>query len=89
MPGTPVVVRLLAEQRRRCLARILGAAEDSTWWATLTPEQREDFRDDVKNALALFAEFARDVVKVGDDEGGLRNELAVELIGLLHAERTR
>jgi hypothetical protein len=89
MPGTPVVVRLMSEQRRRCLARILGTAEESPWWGKLTATQQDQFRTDTKAALAQFYEFCRDVQKVSDDETGLRNELAVELIGLLHTEREK
>jgi hypothetical protein len=86
--GTPVVVRLLAEQKRRCLATILGAAEGLSGWKDLNPEERELFRDQVRGALNILYDLSRDVIKVTDDTG-LRNDLALELIAALHAQRER
>jgi hypothetical protein len=80
----PVVMRLLAEQRKRCLATILNAAETSPWWPTLSEAQQNMYRDQVKTALAVFYDLTRDVVKVTEDDTN-RNTLALDLIRAIHA----
>ncbi len=88
MPQQPVVIRLLAEQRKRCLATILTSAENSDWWGTLTPAQQNAHREQVRSALAVFYDLVRDVVKVSDDDG-LRNDHAVELLERIHSQVSR
>lgn len=90
MPGTPtpLVVRLLAEQRKRCLATILNAAEHAPWWAGLSEAQQNAYRDTVRQALAVFYDLTRDVLKVTDDDVP-RNELALELIQALHSQQAQ
>lgn len=83
---TPVIVRLLSEQRKRCLATILNTAENSAWWPTLTAAQQQAFREQVRSALSVFYDLARDVVKVTDDDG-VRNDLALDLIRAVHTQQ--
>lgn len=82
----PIVMRLLAEQRRRCLATILTAAESSPWWGRLTDDQQAAFRDQVRAALAVFYDLTRDLVKVSEDDG-MRNDLALDLIRAIHSQQ--
>ncbi len=84
--ATPVVVRLLSEQRKRCLATILNAAESTPWWSTLSANQQQTYREQVRSALSIFYDLARDVVKVSDDDG-LRNDLALDLIRAVHNQQ--
>lgn len=86
--GPPLVVRLMAEQRKRCLATILNAAESSPWWAKLTAAQQDTYRDQVRQALAVFYDLARDVIKVSDDDSP-RNDLALDLIRSVHSQQIK
>lgn len=84
--GTPFVVRLLAEQRKRCLATILSAAENSAWWATLTNSQQTAYREQVRSAINVFYDFTRDVVKVSEEDGP-RSDVVLDLIRSMHREQ--
>jgi hypothetical protein len=84
--STPVVLRLLAEQRKRCLATILNAAESSPWWSRLSDTQQNAHRDQVRAALAVFYDLTRDLVKVTEDDS-MRNDLALELIRSIHHQQ--
>lgn len=86
--GNAPVLRLLGEQRRRCLATILTGAESSAWWPRLSDAQQAAFRDQVRNALAVFYDLTRDVVKVTEDDS-IRNELALDLIRSIHSQQTQ
>lgn len=86
--GTPMVMRLLAEQRKRCLATILTGTENSPWWKDLTEHQQQVFRDQIRSAIAVFYDLARDVIKVSEDDG-VRNELALDLIRSLHTQQQK
>lgn len=86
-PASPVM-RLLAEQRRRCLATILTSAEGSSWWGRLSDDQQATFREQVRTALAVFYDLTRDVVKVTEDDG-VRNELALDLIRAVHHQTSQ
>lgn len=86
--GNAPVLRLLGEQRKRCLATILTAAEASSWWPRLSDPQQAQFRDQVRAALAVFYDLTRDVVKVTEDDG-IRNELALDLIRSIHSQQTQ
>jgi hypothetical protein len=83
---TPVVVRLLSQQRKRCLATILNSAEGSPWWAKLSAGEQQAFREHVYSAVSVFYDLCRDVVKVTEDDG-VRNDLVVDLIRSLHANQ--
>lgn len=86
----PLVVRLLAEQRKRCLATILSAAETSPWWGELSPADQDAHRAAIRSALAVFYDFTRDVLKVADDDhSGVRNDLALDLIRSIHSAVTQ
>lgn len=86
--GTPMVMRLLAEQRKRCLATILTSAETSPWWSRLSDNQQQVFRDQVRTAIAVFYDLSRDVVKVSEDDSQ-RNELALDLIRSVHTQQQK
>lgn len=82
------VVRVVTEQRKRCLASILGAAETSSWWPRLSRDEQQAYRTKVIEALGVFYDLCRDVIKV-TDEDGLRNDHAVELIERIHTAIVR
>jgi hypothetical protein len=86
--GSPLVVRLLSEQRKRCLATILNNAESALWWARLSDIQQNTFREQVRTALAVFYDLTRDVLKVTEDDS-LRNDLALELIRSIHTQQAQ
>jgi hypothetical protein len=83
-----VVVRVVTEQRKRCLASILGAAESGPWWGRLSREEQLAYRQKVIDALGVFYDLVRDIVKV-TDEDGLRNDHVVELIERIHTQVVR
>ena len=82
------VLRVVTEQRRRCLASILGSAESSAWWGRLTKDEQMAYRQRVIDSLGIFYDLVRDVIKV-TDEDVVRNEHAVDLIERIHAQVTR
>lgn len=86
--GPPLVVRLMAEQRKRCLATILNSAETSPWWNRLSETQQNTYRDQVRQALAVFYDLARDVIKVSDEDT-TRNDLALDLIRAVHSQQVK
>ena len=81
-------MRVVTEQRKRCLASILGAAEASAWWGRLSKDEQLAYRQRVIDALGVFYDLCRDVIKVSDDDG-VRNEHAVDLIERIHTQVTR
>lgn len=83
-----VVIRVITEQRRRCLANILGSAENSPWWPRLSRDEQLAFRQRVIDALGVFYDLVRDVVKVSDEDT-LRNDHVVELLEVIHNQVTR
>lgn len=83
-----VVLRVVTEQRKRCLATILGSAEASPWWGRLSVEEQRAYRQRVIDSLGVFYDLVRDVIKVSDDDS-VRNEHAVDLIERIHAQVTR
>lgn len=90
MSGPPLVVRLLAEQRKRCLATIMTSAENSAWWPELEADEQDAFRASVRAAVSIFYDLARDIVKVADDsDPGMRNDLALDLIRSIHTQQQR
>lgn len=84
----PLVIRLLAEQRKRCLATTLTAAENSRWWCKLSEAEQNGHRESVRGALAVFYDFARDVIKVSDEDT-VRNDLALDLIRAVHTQQQK
>lgn len=83
-----VVIRVVTEQRKRCLASILGAAETSPWWSRLSRDEQIAYRQRVIDSLGVFYDLCRDVIKVADDDGP-RNDHVVELIERIHTQVTR
>ncbi len=83
------VLRLLAEQRKRCLATILTSAEAAPWWGTLSSAQQATFREQVRSALNVFYELTRDVVKVSDNDDLQRNDIALDLIRSIHTQQVK
>lgn len=80
-----MMMRLVSEQRKRCLGAVLGSAESSPWWKRLTREEQIAYRQRVIDSVGTFYDFVRDVVKVGDDDM-LRNEHALELLERIHTQ---
>lgn len=81
-----ITTRIVAEQRKRLVASILRAAEQSTWWRKLSSEEQADYREDVLAAINVFYELVRDIVKVSEDDG-IRNDYAIKLIEKVHASQ--
>lgn len=82
------VVRIVSEQRKRCLASILTSAEQSPWWHRLSAEEKAAFRTKVVDSLGVFYDFVRDVVKVTDEDGD-RNEAVLDLLHDIHTAVAR
>ena len=78
-------MRMVTEQRKRCLASILGAAETSPWWSRLTREEQLAYRQRVIDALGVFYDLVRDVLKV-TDEDVLRNDHVVDMIERVYTQ---
>lgn len=83
------VTRVITEQRKRCLASILGSAETSPWWNRLTRDEQIAHRQKVIDALGVFYDLVRDVIKVTDDADTIRNEHAVDLLERIHTHLAR
>jgi hypothetical protein len=83
------VTRVVTEQRKRCLASILGSAENSPWWNRLTRDEQIAYRQRVIDALGVFYDLVRDVIKVTDDPDTLRNERALDLLERIHGQLGR
>lgn len=81
-----VTTKIVAEQRKRLVASVMRAAETSTWWRKLTPEEQGDFREDVLSSINVFYELVRDIVKVSEDEL-VSNDYVVKLIEKMHADQ--
>lgn len=79
-----VVMRVLAEQRKRCLASILGAAESAGWWNALGRDEQTAYKESVRGALGIFYDLCRDIVRVTEGDV-IRNDHAVELIEHIHS----
>jgi len=78
-------MRVVAEQRKRCLASILSAAETAPWWGKLSRPEQIAYRQKVIDSLGVFYDLCRDVIKVSEDD--LRNAYAVELIEKVYAQQ--
>ena len=82
------VMRVVTEQRKRCLASILGAAETSPWWGRLTRDEQLAYRQRVIDSLGVFYDLCRDVIKTSDEDD-LRNEHVVDMIERIHTQVSR
>ena len=80
--------RLLAEQRRRLVGGILGAAETSAWWSKVTPPEQRAFREKVLASIGVYYDLCLDLIKVGGEDG-MRNEHALTLIMQVHESQRR
>ena len=80
--------RLAGEQRRRFVAAILGAAEQSTWWGRLSVGEQRAHRDKVLAGVGNYHDFMLDVIKVTNDDM-VRNEHAVNLLQQVHDSQRR
>lgn len=79
--------RLISEQRKRVVGGILYHAEESSWWAKLTPVEQKTFRDKVLSSVGAFYDIVLDVIKVNDGE--IVNEHALALIEQIHDSQRR
>jgi hypothetical protein len=69
------------------MATILNAAENTTWWPTLSAGQQNLYRDQVKSAIAVFYDLTRDVVKVSEEDATPRNDVVLDAIRAMHSEQ--
>lgn len=76
---------LVGAQRRRLVARILGEVER----AFDVRDLPEELRTGVMDAVGTYHDLVLDLLGVRDDEGVIRNEDAVRLLGEIHAAVTR
>lgn len=83
-----MVRSLLGEQRKRAVASILNAAEQSGWWRKLDPAEQREYRSKVLTSLGVYHDFCLDVTKVSG-ENAVRNDLAVGLIQQVHDSQRR
>lgn len=79
-----IVIRLITEQRKRCIAGVLGHCEHSAWWERLSVAEQREFRDKLLGDIGVFYDMVRDVVKVGSEEAVI-NENTVRMISEIHA----
>lgn len=82
-----LIRKLLAEQRKRVVGSIMGAAEQSPWWNKLTPVDQRAYRQKVLDSIGVFYDFTLDVLKVGTDT--IVNEHALDLIVEMHRDVRR
>lgn len=78
------VKRLAVEQRKRLIAGLLNAAEQSPWYKTLTEEQRRTYRAEVMTRVGTYHDFMLDVIKVASEDEAAINERALSLLEQLH-----
>lgn len=83
-----VMRRLAGEQRRRFIAGVLGAAEQSNWWSKLTVGEQKQFREKLLNSVGAYHDFMLDVIKVSADDS-IRNEHALTLLQQVHDSQRR
>ena len=80
--------RLAGERRRRFVAGVLGAAEQSPWWRRLSVEEQKAFREKVLTSVGDYHDFMLDVIKISNDDT-LRNEHALNLLEQVHSSQRR
>ena len=79
--------RLAVQQRKRLVATVLSAAENSEWWSTLSGPEQKAHRDKVLGAINTYHDFILDVITVGDDDP--RQAHVVQLLEQVHASQLR
>ena len=79
---------ILIEQRKRLVASVMGAAEQSAWWSKLTSVEQREFRKKLLDSVGVFYDLVRDVVKVSNEDS-MVNEQALSLIQQVHAGQAR
>jgi hypothetical protein len=79
------VLRIVAEQRRRCVASLLGGVEAAEWWPKLTKDEQLDFRDDTIRAIGVLYDLCRDVIRATADDDPGRNGYVVEMLEAIHS----
>jgi len=80
-----LIKRLAIEQRKRLVASILGAAENSGWWAKMTRPEQLAFRDKVLTSTGTYHDFMLDVIKVGSEDSVV-NTHALALLERVHQD---
>lgn len=83
-----IMRRLAGEQRRRFIAGILGAAEQSSWWGKLSVTEQRSYREKVLTSVGSYHDFMLDVIKVSNDDT-VRNEHALTLLQQVHDSQRR
>ena len=79
------VKKLAVEQRKRLIAGLLNAVEQSPWYKTLSEDQRRTYRTEVMTRVGTYHDFMLDVIKVASDDDAIVNERALELLEQVHA----
>ena len=74
--GVPIQ-DFLAKRRNRCIGSILGNAERD-FFKQLTPEQREAFRQLVRDAVGSYHDSVLDLI--GAEDGVERNDIVLALL---------
>ncbi len=80
--------RLAGEQRRRFVAGVLGAAEQSPWWGKLSVPEQRAYREKIMSSVGAYHDFMLDVLKVSNDDV-VRNEHAITLLQQVHESQRR
>lgn len=78
------ITRLLGERRKRLVASILGHAERE-FFAKLSADEREDFRDKTLDSIDQFYDLVRDLLKISGDQFVVNDE-ALDLLRQIHAK---
>jgi hypothetical protein len=79
--------RLAVKQRRRMLASLLSAAENSPWWPKLSNAEKSTFRDKVIDSVNGYHDVMLDVISVGAED--LRSADVMGLLEQVHASQLR
>lgn len=80
--GVPIQ-DFLAKRRNRCIGSILGNAERD-FFSRLTPEQRDSFRQLVRDAVGSYHDSVLDLVQAED--GVVRNEEVLAVLGRIERQ---
>jgi hypothetical protein len=75
--------QLVAEQRRRCIATILGFCEGADWWGALEKDEQVGLRATVLRAVATLYDVTLDVLKVSGGDG-VTNACVIDMIEAIH-----
>ena len=80
------VRQLVIRARRRMIATVMGAAENSPWWGKLPQAQQHAFRDRVLLGINTYHDLILDVISVDSDD---RNADVIQLLQQVHASQLR